>query len=542
MYFGRPTDLYVSDGSGDGKADAFLTIQKPKSTRYAVLNAKFTKEFDRSSPVAFYDEITRFWQAFENKSNRPEYLKNAVRESLRPKYKQYFARYDEGLVDLYFITNHKTNPRQLETVKSYGVEVLHLEDLLQYLIEHLEGALPETDPLALSDITSVLTPPVSESEVPTSIVFARLIDFIRYMEDDPFDFLFARNVRLWLGFQSQTNKDIAYTFENAPKEFAYSNNGITVLCKSHRFDPGKRELVITNPRVVNGSQTLHSIRDSQNPSSAARVMVRIIEVPSDGGHDLPKLRARRREIIHRISVRSNMQNPIKRWNLVANDDFQNELSQFFWQKKLFYERRQHEWKQRKDDLKSIGISQGPEIRWLTQLIASFYCDRSNLGPALAQGQLNTLFDEAPYATIRSTPPELAHRIYVLGELVYLALGTLSKRRAYIAEVAGYIKFSLFALACKTLSRVDSSAWRKDSFETFLESQWENPSGLWVPLTKALVDHILQFYAKEAKKAEREGWYLSQANFFKSRAYVSPMIRAPLPQKIVSIGRKLYSAK
>ena len=38
--------------------------------RYYILNTKFTEEYAKSSPVSFYDEITRFWQAFENKTNR----------------------------------------------------------------------------------------------------------------------------------------------------------------------------------------------------------------------------------------------------------------------------------------------------------------------------------------------------------------------------------------------------------------------------------------------------------------------------------------
>ncbi len=262
IYFGSQSNIFVSDGTGDGKVDVFISGHRGQFTRYYVLNSKFTQEYDKSSPVSFYDEITRFWQAFENKANRADYLKNAVRESLRNKYKTFFKHYDDGLADLYFVTNHRINQRQYDSVKNVGVKVFHLDDVLLYLVEHLEGAMPETEPLVLSDITSVLTPPSSETEVPTSIIFARLIDFVRYMEDDPFDLLFARNVRLWLG-KTETNKEILATFEKNPKEFAYSNNGITILCKSHKFDPGKRELKIENPRVVNGSQMLHSIRDTK---------------------------------------------------------------------------------------------------------------------------------------------------------------------------------------------------------------------------------------------------------------------------------------
>ena len=58
------------------------------------------------------------------------------------------------------------------------------------------------------------------------------------------------------------NVEIRDTFKDAPKEFTFSNNGITILCEKLMHDPGAHEVSITNPRIVNGSQTLHSIRDA----------------------------------------------------------------------------------------------------------------------------------------------------------------------------------------------------------------------------------------------------------------------------------------
>jgi hypothetical protein len=46
------------------------------------------------------------------------------------------------------------------------------------------------------------------------------------MEDDPFDMLFNRNVRVAISLsQSPVNQAIRETFETNPKEFAFSNNG-----------------------------------------------------------------------------------------------------------------------------------------------------------------------------------------------------------------------------------------------------------------------------------------------------------------------------
>jgi hypothetical protein len=327
MYFDKPHDFSIPDGSGDGKVDLFFQTTNGKEVDHYILNTKFTHKYNAAAPVAFYDEINRFWQAFANKANRNEYLTSVVRQELRPKYKKLFDYYDNGNAQLFFVTNHRRNEGQFRTIKATGVRVFHLEEVLQFMADYLEDAMPRTPMMLLTGINVVLSADKRDTEVPTSIVFAKLADFIKYMEDDPYDLLFARNVRLSLG-NTQVNKEIRDTFKNSPTEFVFSNNGITMLCERHTHDPGKQEIRIDNPRIVNGSQTLHSIRDAGTPSLSARVMVRIIEVPPLGPNDFSNQAAKRRDVIDKISIRSNRQNPIKKWNLVSNDEFQHDLARF----------------------------------------------------------------------------------------------------------------------------------------------------------------------------------------------------------------------
>ena len=525
MFFPGVSNVAVSDGTGDGKVDLLVTCQTGKVAQYRILNTKFTSEYDRASPVSFYDEVTRYWQAFENKANRSAYL-SIVREPLRQHFRKLFKLYDEGAATLYFVTNHRVNAGQYVSVENYDVAILHLDELLQYVAEHIEGAMPETEPLLLTGISNVLTPATNESEVPTSIVFARLIDFIDYMEKDPFDLLFARNVRLWLG-NTETNKDIRNTFREAPKEFAYSNNGITILCRKHTHDPGKQELRLENPRVVNGSQTLHSIREVENPSRVARVMVRIIEVPPGSSHDLPVQAERRKEIIHKISIRSNLQNPIRRWNLVANDDFQNELSRYFWEKDLYYERRQGEWKYRKLELTSVDIWRGPDVRWMTQLIGAFHFERKRLGPAVAQGRLNSLFEEEAYSVIRNTPPALAYQLYLLGESIDGTMRRLAGTRQYIRNIRGYVDLTVFALVCKAL-RERRIALGSEEVNQTLEEQETN----WDKAIKGVVDYVLRDFRKVSAAAfRRDGTKLTPATYFKNTTHIGKLMARPVPNQL-----------
>jgi len=269
LYFDHPHDFFVSDGSQDGKVDAFFSTSAGRSVVHHVINSKFTKTYNKRAPVQYYDEITRFANLFLNPEGRAQYLDGAVKAELRPHYRRIFDAYDDGRAELLFLTNHWLD--EARTGHLPDVRIFQLNDLIQHIVDDIDGAMPRTSELVLSGIQSVLPAHRDDTEVPTSIVFARLVDFISYMEHDPFDLLFARNVRVPVPLsRSEANRSIKETFQRNPTEFVYSNNGITILCEGHRHDPGPGELTLINPRVVNGSQTLHSVRDVSSPSRNAR--------------------------------------------------------------------------------------------------------------------------------------------------------------------------------------------------------------------------------------------------------------------------------
>lgn len=531
MYFDKPQNFFISDGSGDGKIDLFFQTTSGKEVDHCILNTKFTEKYKAPAPVAFYDEINRFWQAFANKANRDAYL-SVVRTELKPKYRKLFDYYDNGNAHLFFVTNHRRNEQQYRTIKATDVQVFHLEEVLQFTVDYLEDAMPRTPSMTLTGINTVLSADKRDTEVPTSIVFAKLVDFIRYMEDDPYDLLFARNVRLSLG-NTSVNKEIRATFRDSPTEFVFSNNGITMLCERHTHDPGKQEIKIENPRIVNGSQTLHSIRDVGSPSLTARVMVRIIEVPPLSPDDFSAQATKKRDVIDKISVRSNRQNPIKPWNLVSTDDFQHDLARFFRKRRLYYERREREWSYRKAELKSLGISRGPNIKWLAQLVSSYHWDRKQLGPALAKARLGELFDGKSYELIKMTKPEMAYQLYLLGVILDNCIKKLAKSKQHFAWQA---QLTLFALCVKAFQSAGAQ-FREPTLTDALEAA--TPISRWVALCKQGIDHIRVAYRNEAKNdRERMGQELTLTNYFKSQTYVAKILAKPVPLQMKKLAKQL----
>ena len=144
LYYLKPHDLFISDGSHDGKVDAFFTTHNGSSVTHHIINSKFTKTYDKIAPPSFYNEIAFFGRAFLNKGARESFLEKAVKLELRPKYRQLFDYFDQERAQLLFVTNHRRNDKYYTQVADGPVEVFHLEDLLQYLIDDIDGAMPRT--------------------------------------------------------------------------------------------------------------------------------------------------------------------------------------------------------------------------------------------------------------------------------------------------------------------------------------------------------------------------------------------------------------
>jgi hypothetical protein len=519
LYYPNFRECFISDGRGDGKVDFIPEFKKGKKIIHAVINSKYTETYDKLAPPEFYSEAMDFYNFFHNKKNRSQAIER-VREGLRKKYLSLFDEYDEGDLELIFITTCKRNEKYHRASQKSNLRYIHLDDLIEYYSEFIEGQKPvRIDPLVLSGISTVLSADQNESIVPTSIVFARIIDFVNYMKKDPLELLFARNVRLYLG-NTASNSAIKNTYQDTPKEFVFSNNGITLLCSAHNHNTGQRELIIENPRVVNGSQTLHSIGTSTKHDEQARVMVRIIQTPQIS-NDINDNIQKRKDIIHKISIRTNMQNPIKRWDLVANDDFQNSIAEFFLKRRLFYERRQKEWKTRKEYFKEIKIKYGINIKELMQLMACYYYESKYHGPAIAQGNLGYLFDEAAYTKICTIAPFLAFQLYSLFEIKSSITNDFFKRKR--KTVPAYYKFILFTLFLKDLKEL--KVLGKESLSSKIDEKIFDEIKLKEYFT-SLVNFININFESESKKYKKENQIdLSYATFSKNPGMINNVINS-----------------
>lgn len=416
----------------------------------------------------------------------------------------------------------------------------HLEELVQHVLDDLDGAMPRTPDLVLQKIGTTLSPDVQESGLSTTIVFARLTDFVKYMEQDPHGLLFARNVRVYQG-KTAVNQEIRRTFADHPEQFVYSNNGVTVLCEEIQHDHGTRELTLVNPRVVNGSQTLHAVAASvaaggrKSPDAElARVMLRIVRIPGPQGDMGPDQAQYRKEIINRISIRTNQQNPIKAWNLRANDEFQMEVARRLRRAGWFYERRDKEWRDRRTHLKSVGVFQGPSIKQMVAYLSCYFRKHPKLGPVQAKSRLGELFQGEGYDYIsEKASAELAYQVAMVADCVEESLWSLAQKR--YTTTRRHVDLVVLTMLMRALGEAGAD-WRSGALTSFLEAQWDDPDTQWRIAAKAAADQVLDGYQKAARRDEE----LTLKNFVRRRDDVNAIVQGNLASALRAAAKALVA--
>ena len=181
--------------------------------------------------------------------------------------------------------------------------------------------------------------------------------------------LFDMNVRQSLG-RNSINKGILQTLSdcNGRKEFWFGHNGITILCDKvdeSGLDSEHPFLKLTNPQVVNGCQTLTTLRDIKFDSEDHHdfaVLARVIELGFD--QELNK------ETALLIASRTNSQSKVSGADLRANDVEQVRLQKLLAEltPPWFYERKRGEWK---------ALPKGKQARFTEKNNSDRRIDREN---------------------------------------------------------------------------------------------------------------------------------------------------------------------
>ena len=209
--------------------------------------------------------------------------------------------------------------------------------------------------------------------------FIRLVDLHRMhlALDSRF---FDSNIRYWygLGEDETVNRAIAGVLKKIiidrteqPEVFAFDHNGITLFAE--RVEPLGGQLRLTAPRLLNGAQTVTTVKGFQekykdNPKleqgreafESIRVLCKIITEADQ-------------KYVTRVTINNNRQNPVEAWNLHANDLIQLELQdKFNSDLGIYYERQENAFNQLSPEvLEECGITEDSKFIQMLKLTQTF---------------------------------------------------------------------------------------------------------------------------------------------------------------------------
>ncbi len=187
--------------------------------------------------------------------------------------------------------------------------------------------------------------------------------------------LFFKNIRNPL-IQSKINEIIEKTASDNAPFFWYYNNGITAITYGmDTLGTNAEQIDITGLQIINGSQTVYSIYNAYLNASVGKrkrldedmlITFRLIRSGSD-------------DFNLNVTRYTNSQNPIVGRDFHANDDIQISLQNTFFDKKVWYEKREGEFREQPEDIKIVPntLFGGAYLVFGLQDPVSIYSNTSN---------------------------------------------------------------------------------------------------------------------------------------------------------------------
>lgn len=207
-------------------------------------------------------------------------------------------------------TARNFNVNESGNVPSRACRIVHLSNLIAEHTERIDQAtrIPKATLKCSGTNCFKETGKFGEALV-TTLSGTQLYDLYQKHGDRLFD----RNVRLYLGARkggvNAGMRDTISSDSDRPNFWAY-NNGVTFVCD--HFELEHDQLALTNYSIVNGCQTTVTIANSSAEATKdIRILARFIAAPE------PR--------IDSIIRFTNSQNPIRLWDISAQDKLQKRL-------------------------------------------------------------------------------------------------------------------------------------------------------------------------------------------------------------------------
>jgi hypothetical protein len=384
----RDFNRQYTDGSNDGGIDFFHI----EDITFFIFQTKFSASPKKLSTPEILHEINKIKNTLigENPNRRAEYFVNSLRRE---------TENSDALLEIVFLTTcivkqsirdeiqedlnewRKDNNWKID-IDFIAIDKNALESVI-YDVKH--GYIPYTGKKTLKlEKGQWMESRWEETNVHSIICSARINDILGWFNSsDEIGQFLQKNVREFLGETGRVgkiNKAIGKSYLSSPDWFWYKHNGVIILADSVYIDKTNLELIMRNPQVINGGQTLKALFSAYDKANReendAKILLRIYKLPYEDSETYK----RSIEIISAL----NSQNRIKPSDLRSTDPRQVRLEQIFEKVGNGY----IYWRKRSKQAKSSRFS-----ITMRNLAMRYYVCKKGLPHEGVRGNVEELFEE-----------------------------------------------------------------------------------------------------------------------------------------------------
>ena len=346
------------DGGGDGGIDGLYIIvngypyggddgfQWPRENPHImvwVITCKHREGFVESPLASMHMTLSEFWDC----SKENDELTGDYSESLKDARLIFLKAYSalahlDPLVEICIVYASRGDAANVSDALKGRMRQLEIQASAQFSKTRICGRFVGAKELLQSyrkirDENLILPFEASlthdENNYVVIVTLNEYFDFVKDSEGKLRRYLFDSNVRDFLGYNN-VNGDIDETLRNpASANFWWLNNGITIIADNAHVK-GKN-LYLNGVQIVNGLQTTETVyrhfAAGYTTSAEKNLLVKVITSQDE-------------EVRTRIIQATNNQSNVMSYSLHATDDVQRNIEDVLRKDKIYYERRDHYYK------------------------------------------------------------------------------------------------------------------------------------------------------------------------------------------------------
>ena len=328
---------YKTDGQ-DGKIDGYYIQANKHQITIKVMQSKFTDSVSQNDVELFFASVKKYLIQQSNLLPPGYKALKSIIDAINEKKEQYpnaISKFELYLCSGASNENERAfrdcfkNESFSPDVKFKSIDYVKIDKCIDKIRLAILNEHAKKNTIKLK--SNFLIQNVQASNVAIAVLSGQeIIKLIKSEFEVNFELsrLFSGNVRGFLD-ETEVNLAIRDTLKKEPSAFLTKNNGVVITCDQYSIDPSKEEIVITNPVIINGQQTVSTIYNfypNEKKSDKINVLVKFIKPPHKQHQD--------KKLIE-IAKATNQSNKISSLDLLSNRPLFKDLSKQFGQENIY---------------------------------------------------------------------------------------------------------------------------------------------------------------------------------------------------------------